>query len=274
MMASEQALDDQVDLTGDRTEVNPKRGKSGWRGETWNPVTGCTKISPACDRCFAERIALRLHRDGQARYKNAFNLTLQDDLLTKPLRWREPRSIFLSSMSDVFHKDVPDEYLVEMFRTMNAAHWHLFHVLTKRAKRLARIAPKLRWTSNIWMGVTAESQEYTWRINHLQEVPASHRFVSMQPLLGPVHDLPLERIDFLWTGGERGYGARRPRVEWVRLVRDHCVEAGVPFSFGGWGVDFNDEKDDQAEDRLLDGRTWSQKPRYPPLREDLQLTAF
>ena len=239
--------------------------RSEWDFSTWNPVTGCTKISPGCDHCYAERIANRLQRNNNPRYAHGFEPTLHEDLLTKPLRWKKPRIVFTCSMSDLFHTSVPDAYLTQLFGTMNAAHWHVFHVLTKRPRRVARMAEAVRWTSNIWMGTTVESGDYSWRIDYLRRVPAKVRFLSIEPLLGRIRDLP----DWVLVGGESGPRARPMRLDWVREIRDRCVEAGVPFLFKQWGGLGRDRGG-----RDLDGRVWDEMPPLPPTGSDLQLTAF
>ncbi len=245
------------------------RAESAWGFSTWNPVTGCTKTSPGCDNCYAERIALRLREDGNARYANGFDVTLHADILTRPMRWRKPRVVFTCSMSDLFHAEVPDAYLHRVFETMNAAHWHVFHVLTKRPRRVARMASSFRWSSNIWMGTTVESADYVWRVDYLRRAPASVRFLSLEPLLGPIADLPLDGVDWVLVGGESGPRARPIRADWVRQIRDQCRASGVNFLFkqwGGTGV--------SKGGRVLDGRVWDEMPPLPATAAEVQLTAF
>src|SRR4051812_35184191 len=196
-----------------------------WTDATWNPVTGCTKVSPGCKFCYAERLAERLQRMGNPRYANGFALTLQADQVDLPLRWKRPRRVFVNSMSDLFHKDIPDTFVESVFRTMAEAHWHVFQVLTKRAERLPTIAGKLPWADNVWMGVSVENSEYTSRIDHLRNVPAAIRFLSLEPLLGPLPGLDLERIDWVIVGGESGPNHRKPDPEWICDIRDQCVRA-------------------------------------------------
>ena len=206
-----------------------------WTEGTWNPVTGCTKISPGCKHCYAERMANRLAGMNQPRYRNGFEVTLQPDLVRLPLRWRQPRVIFVNSMSDLFHEDIPESFIVEVFQTMLEAHWHTFQILTKRADRLAEIAPRLPWPINVWMGVSVESSRYVSRAERLRQVPAAVRFLSVEPLLARIPSLPLTGIDWVIGGGESGPGARPMDADWVREIRDRCVESKVAFFFKQWG---------------------------------------
>jgi protein gp37 len=226
-----------------------------WTESTWNPVTGCTKISPGCDHCYAERLALRLQAMGQPNYADGFRLTVQEHMLELPLRWKLPQVIFVNSMSDLFHKDVPAEYIERVFDVMRRASQHRFQVLTKRSQRLARLSSKLSWQPNIWMGVSVESQEYTFRIDHLRETEARIKFLSLEPLLGPLTKLNLEGIDWVIVGGESGPGARVMRREWVLDIRDQCKDAGVPFFFKQWGG-----TNKKKAGRILDNRTWDEMP--------------
>ena len=222
---------------------------------TWNPVTGCTKVSPGCKHCYAERFAKRLQAMGMERYANGFELTLHDDALELPLRWRMPRVVFVNSMSDLFHEDVPVEFIQRVFEVMERCPQHVFQVLTKRSERLLKLRESLPWPANVWMGVSVESPDYTWRINDLRETPAAVRFLSLEPLLSPIADLQLERIHWVIVGGESGPGARPMRVEWVRELRDQCQAEGVDFFFKQWGG-VNKKK----TGRLLDGRTHDDMP--------------
>ena len=227
-----------------------------WTDATWNPVTGCTKISPGCRHCYAERLALRLKAMGNRRYRNGFAVTLQPDQLTLPLRWRQPRRIFVNSMSDLFHEALPEAYIQRVFEVMVQADWHVFQILTKRSERLARLAPHLPWPSNVWQGVSVESASYTWRIAHLRQVPAAVRFLSIEPLLGSIPNLPLEGVHWVIVGGESGGGRRQMAPEWVREIRDQCLAEEVPFFFKQWGG-----RTPKSRGRVLDGRTWDQIPR-------------
>lgn len=232
-----------------------------WTESTWNPVTGCTKISPGCANCYAERMALRLQAMGQSNYVNGFALTLQPHMLDRPLGWRKPQTIFVNSMSDLFHKDVPVSYIQQVFEVMRRAHWHRFQVLTKRANRLAEIADQIAWTPNIWMGVSVEHERQRHRIDALRKVGAHVKFLSLEPLLGPLPGLDLSGIDWVIVGGESGPNARPIDPEWVTDLRDQCRAARVPFFFKQWGG-----KNKKKTGRVLDGRTWDQMPRVAATR--------
>lgn len=227
-----------------------------WTEATWNPVTGCSKISPGCTHCYAERMARRLKAMGNANYANGFEVTLQPHMLLHPLKWKSPRTIFVNSMSDLFHKDVPTEYIQQVFAVMREAHWHQFQVLTKRSARLARLSSTIDWPSNVWMGVSVESQEYTFRIDHLRITSAAIKFLSLEPLIGPLTDLDLKGIDWAIVGGESGPGARPCLRSWVIDIRKQCKAARVPFFFKQWGG-FNKKR----AGRELDGRTWDEYPQ-------------
>lgn len=206
-----------------------------WTEATWNPVTGCSKVSPGCKHCYAERLANRLRAMGMHRYRNGFEVTLQEDQLDLPRRWKAPRLIFVNSMSDLFHEKVPTEFIQRVFATMEACPQHTFQVLTKRSRRLRELGPHLAWCRNIWMGVSVENARYLDRIADLQATPAATRFLSLEPLLGPPGELPLDGIHWVIVGGESGPGARPMRPEWARSVRRQCRSAGVPFFFKQWG---------------------------------------
>jgi protein gp37 len=226
-----------------------------WTEATWNPVTGCTKVSAGCKHCYAERIAKRLKAAGQPNYAKGFKVALHDHALQIPFKWRKPRMVFVNSMSDLFHESVPLEFIQRIFGVMNRAHWHTYQILTKRAERLEGLSPRLSWAPHIWMGVTVERRDYVHRIDHLKRTGASVKFVSLEPLLGPMPDLGLENIDWVIVGGESGPGARPMRKEWVDDIRERCVAAEVPFFFKQWGG-VNKKK----AGRVLDGRTWDQVP--------------
>lgn len=226
-----------------------------WTESTWNPITGCTKISPGCKHCYAERMALRLQAMGQPNYANGFEVTLHEHVLEIPLSWKKPRVIFVNSMSDLFHKDVPLDFIQRVFDVMKRAEQHQFQVLTKRAERLSELSPQLEWLPNIWMGVSVETEKYMYRIDHLRETGARIKFLSLEPLLGPLPNLNLHGIDWVITGGESGPGARPIDPAWVRDIRDQCLAAQVPFFFKQWGG-INKKK----AGRKLDGRTWDQMP--------------
>jgi protein gp37 len=232
-----------------------------WTEATWNPVTGCTQVSPGCAHCYAKTFAERFQGVPGHPYEMGFELTLRPDRLRQPLEWKRPRLIFVNSMSDLFHEDVPEEYVRQIFDVMADAHWHTFQVLTKRAERLEELADRLPWPSNVWMGVSVENQRWTARIDHLRRVPAAVRFLSCEPLLGPL-DLDLEGIDWVIVGGESGHGARPMQLEWARAIRQRCESAGVPFFFKQWGA-FDEagvRRGKKASGRLLDGQFWSELP--------------
>ena len=227
-----------------------------WTESTWNPVTGCNKISPGCKNCYAERMAKRLKAMGQANYRNGFKLTLQPHMIELPLKWKKPQTIFVNSMSDLFHKDVPLEFIQQVFNVMGRASWHRFQVLTKRGDRLEELAPRLTWTPNIWMGVSVESQKYVSRIDNLRNTGARTKFLSLEPLLGPLNDLNLSGIDWVIVGGESGVGARPMLIDWVTGIREQCRHANVAFFFKQWGG-----VQKKRNGRLLEGRTWDEMPR-------------
>ena len=207
-----------------------------WTEKPWNPVTGCTRISSGCLNCYAEHMANGyLKRIGNKRYQNGFHVTLQEDLLDEPLKWKKPQRVFTCSMSDLFHSEIPDEYILRVFSTMGKASQHTFLVLTKRADRLEGIAEHIEWTNNIWMGVTVEEERYAYRIRMLQGTPARHKFVCAEPLLAGLGELNLEGIEWLFVGGESGSGARPMEESWVLELRDQCSAQGVTFTFKQWG---------------------------------------
>jgi protein gp37 len=226
-----------------------------WTEATWNPVTGCTKVSPGCKHCYAERMALRLRAMGQPRYRNGFRITLQEDVVDLPLRWRKPRKIFVNSMSDLFHRDVPVEFISRCFDVMRRAAQHTFQVLTKRPERAAEMAHQLPWPGNVWMGTSVENADYVWRVAELARVPAQVRFLSVEPLLGPIPELPLDGIHWVIVGGESGPGARPMHENWVLDIRDQCQSAEVPFFFKQWGG-----VNKSRTGRTLQGRTWDGLP--------------
>jgi len=231
-----------------------------WTESTWNPLTGCTKVSPGCKHCYAERMAIRLKAMGQPNYVNGFRLTLHEDVLELPLRWKKPQMIFVNSMSDLFHKDVPLPFIQATFDVMRRAYWHSFQVLTKRAGRLLELDLLLDWPENVWMGVSVESGAYTRRIDELRGTQARIKFLSLEPLLGPLPGLDLRNIDWAIVGGESGPGARPMDKEWVVDIRRQCRRAKVPFFFKQWGGVHKSKAG-----RELDGRTWDELPRaYRP----------
>lgn len=242
----------------DRTSIE-------WTEATWNPTTGCDRTSPGCDHCYAQALAKRLKAMGSPRYQidgddrtsgPGFRLTLHADLLDQPRRWRQPRTIFVNSMSDLFHSDVPLSFIRDVFDTISETPQHQYQILTKRSKRLASIADDLNWPTNLWMGVSVESERYRFRVDHLRQVPAAVRFLSCEPLLGPITGLDLTDIDWVIAGGESGPRARPMLLPWVSDLRDQCQAASVPFFFKQWGG-----RTPKAGGRELEGRTWDDMPR-------------
>jgi protein gp37 len=209
------------------TSIEWTRGADGSAGATWNPVTGCTKVSPGCAHCYAETFAERFRGVPGHPYEQGFDLRLWPERLELPLRWRRPRLIFVNSMSDLLHEGVPDDFVRQVFDVMERAHWHTFQLLTKRAERLAAMAPRLIWPANVWMGVSIENRRFVQRADHLRQVPAAVRFISAEPLLGPLEGLGLERIDWLIVGGESGRCARPMDLGWARELIKRCGVAGV-----------------------------------------------
>lgn len=231
------------------------KSKIEWTESTWNPITGCTKVSPGCKNCYAERMAFRLQAMNQPRYKNGFQVTLHEEALFLPLEWKKPQLIFVNSMSDLFHEDVPITFVKKIFRIMNEANQHVFQILTKRAERLLELSDRLPWSDNIWMGVSVENRDYLYRIDLLRQTSARIKFISFEPLLGPVGDSSLEGIDWTIAGGESGPGSRPIDPDWVRSIRDHCIASNVPFFFKQWGG-----INKKAAGRTLDDRTWDELP--------------
>ncbi|WP_338032942.1 phage Gp37/Gp68 family protein [Dehalogenimonas alkenigignens] len=227
-----------------------------WTQATWNPVTGCSEISPGCAHCYAARFANRLKCMGNPRYTNGFRVTLHDDLIGLPLSWKRPTQIFVNSMSDLFHEQIPLEFIEAVFTTIRTASWHRFQILTKRASRLLEISPYLSWPSNLLMGVTVENQDYIWRLEKLKKVPAAVKFVSCEPLLGQLN-LPLEDLDWVIVGGESGPGARTMDLNWVREIRDQCSLVKLPFFLKQLGGTRNKRGEQLA---LLDGQLWKELP--------------
>jgi protein gp37 len=226
-----------------------------WTDATWNPVTGCSKISPGCKHCYAERLAMRLQAMGQRNYRNGFDVTLQPQMLELPLRWKSPKRIFVNSMSDLFHEDVPLSYIKDVFSVMRSAPWHQYQMLTKRSERLLELSPRLEWEPQIWMGVSVENEDYLDRIDHLRKTGACVKFLSLEPLLGPLRKLKLRGIDWVIVGGESGPGARPANPAWVTDIRDQCVRAGLAFFFKQWGG-----VQKKKAGRELEGRTWDEMP--------------
>ena len=226
-----------------------------WTESTWNPVTGCTKISPGCAHCYAERISLRLKAMGQPNYVNGFKVSIHENALEIPLLWKKRQIVFVNSMSDLFHEEVPLSFIKRVFSVMEKASWHKFQVLTKRSERLVELAPKLPWHENIWMGVSIENNDYIHRIDHLRTVPSSIRFLSLEPLLGPLPNLNLSGIDWIIVGGESGPNSRPMKTEWINDILNQCRKNNVPFFFKQWGG-INKKK----SGRLLNGKIYDEMP--------------
>ena len=227
-----------------------------WTEATWNPVTGCSKISPGCAHCYAERMAKRLKAMGQANYVNGFEVTLHPHMLEVPLHWRKPQMVFVNSMSDLFHEDVPLDYIQSVFAVMAEAKQHRFQVLTKRSERLRELAPQLHWSPNVWMGVTVESADYLSRIDDLRETLATMKFLSLEPLLSAMPEINLKDIGWVIVGGESGPGARTMKLQWVTEIRDQCLRSRVPFFIKQWGGTRK-----KLAGRILEGATWDEMPR-------------
>jgi protein gp37 len=226
-----------------------------WTEATWNPVTGCDRISPGCAHCYARTFAERWRGVPGHAYEQGFDMRLWPQRIDQPLKWKRPRQIFVNSMSDLFHPEVPDEFIAEVFSTMVEADWHVFQILTKRPERLVELADELPWPRHIWMGVSIENRRFVHRADLLREVPAAIRFISAEPLLGPLEGLDLTDIHWLIAGGESGAGHRPIREEWVLDLRDRCEDAGVAFFFKQWGG-FRPK----SRGRLLEGREWNAMP--------------
>lgn len=235
-----------------------------WTDVVWNPTTGCDRISPGCDRCYALTLSKRLKAMGKPKYQNdgdprtsgpGFGVTTHPTALAAPLTWRRPRRVFVNSMSDLFHAKVPEAFVKEVFQVMAATPQHSYQVLTKRPIRAARLAESLPWPTNVWLGTSIENKDYIWRASELREIPAAVRFLSLEPLLGPLRNLDLTGIGWVIVGGESGQGARKMEPAWPESIRDQCLAAGVPFFFKQWGG-----RTPKAGGRLLGGRTWDQMP--------------
>jgi protein gp37 len=226
-----------------------------WTEATWNPVTGCTKISLGCKNCYAERMARRLQAAGNPNYANGFDLALHEHVLQTPLHWRRPRMIFVNSMSDLFHEDVPLEFIQRIFGVMRQGSWHTYQVLTKRSSRVRQLTDSIDWPVNVWMGVSVENSDCAYRIDDLRQTGARVKFLSLEPLLGPLPDLNLEGIDWVIVGGESGPNARPMRAEWVIDIKEQCQSVGIPFFFKQWGGVHR-----KRSGRTLQGRTWDQMP--------------
>jgi protein gp37 len=229
-----------------------------WTEATWNPVTGCTKISSGCKNCYAERMTRRLQAMGQPNYASGFNVKTHRKVLTLPLSWKKSRKVFVNSMSDLFHADVPVKFILEVFRIMRMTPQHSFQVLTKRSENLRKLNQIISWPDNVWMGVTVESSDYLFRIEDLRNTAAKIKFISFEPLLGRIRKVDLQGIDWVIVGGESGPKARPMSSSWVEEIRDQCLKVKTPFFFKQWGG-FNKKKNG----RILNGRRWDEMPLSP-----------
>jgi protein gp37 len=231
------------------------QSKIEWTGSTWNPITGCTKYSDGCKNCYAEKMATRLKNMGLKKYSNAFELTLHRGNIEDPLRMKKPQTIFVCSMSDIFHEDVPDEFILKLFEVMNKAHWHTFQVLTKRAERISLLSDKINWTKNIWLGTTVENRKETHRIEHLRNSGAFIKFLSVEPLLEAIPSMNLSGIDWVIVGGESGPNSRPIKEDWVLDIKSQCKRYNTAFFFKQWGG-----RNKKKAGRLLQGKTYSEMP--------------
>ena len=229
--------------------------KIEWTETTWNPVTGCTKISHGCKRCYAERMSKRLQAMGMEKYRQGFEVAVHESVLREPFKWKKPSLVFVNSMSDLFHKAVPSEYVKSVFDVMNQSPQHTFQVLTKRPGRVNQLGGRLSWTPNIWLGTSIESEKWLRRLDLLKATGAHTKFLSLEPLLGPLPELDVSGIDWGIVGGESGPGARPMNAEWVREIRDNCLSSDIPFFFKQWGGVFK-----KRAGRILDDRTWDEMP--------------
>jgi protein gp37 len=234
--------------------INSK-SKIEWTESTWNPITGCTKVSPGCKNCYAERMANRLQAMGKSSYNNGFKLSIHEETFDHPLKIKKPKLIFVNSMSDLFHEEVPNEVIYKLIEVMKNAHWHTFQILTKRAERLNNLNTQIEWPNNVWVGVSVESNDYKYRIDLLRSINSKIRFLSIEPLIGEITELNLINIDWVIVGGESGPKARNIEKEWVIKIKDYCLDQKVPFFFKQWGG-----TNKKKNGRLLEGITWDEMP--------------
>ncbi len=241
------------------------RSSIEWTEATWNPVTGCTKVSPGCAHCYAETFAERFRGVAGHPYEQGFDLKLWEERIELPLKWKRPRTIFVNSMSDLFHEDVPSAFVKSVFQVMERASWHTFQVLTKRPERVMQLSAELPWPKHVWMGTSVENQRFTSRIDDLRRTGAKVKFLSCEPLLGPLR-LDLRSIDWVIVGGESGPRARPMRADWARDIRGQCEEAETAFFFKQWGAHNEDgaRVGKSVSGRVLDGRTWDDLPSSVP----------
>lgn len=239
-----------------------------WTDATWNPVRGCTKVSPGCTHCYAETFAERFRGVAGHPYEQGFDLRLVPEKLNEPLQWRKPRMVFVNSMSDLFHDGVPEEFIFDVFDVMQRADWHQFQVLTKRPDRAVMLNDKIKWPPNVWFGVSIETRKYLWRLDRLKTLGARVKFLSLEPLLGALGNFSLAGIDWVIAGGESGHNARPMDPAWVCAIRDRCQDAEVPFFFKQWGAIGPDgvRRSKKANGRLLEGRTWDEWPKAESMK--------
>jgi len=235
------------------------KSKIEWTENTWNPITGCTKISEGCQNCYAYKMALRLQKMGNEKYEDGFDLRVHENCFDTPLTWKKPSRIFVNSMSDLFHADVPIECIKKIFEVMNKAHWHTFQLLTKRAERLSEVSKELNWSENIWVGVTVENNKNKNRIDYLRDIPAIVKFISFEPLLDDVGEVDLKNIDWAIVGGESGCRAREIDEQWILNIKNQCEIQDVLFYFKQWGG-----TNKKKSGRLLLGKTWNAMPSMVP----------
>ena len=231
------------------------KSKIEWTESSWNPVTGCTKISPGCKNCYAERMANRLKMMGQPNYDNGFQVTLHEHVLEYPLLWKKSQTIFVNSMSDLFHEKISDSFICKVFEIMKKASWHTFQVLTKRSQRLKEMSSKIDWPQNVWIGVSVENEDYKYRIDDLRLIPAIVRFISFEPLIGPITSTDFSNIDWIIVGGESGPHSRPMNKEWVVQLKENCFLQNIPFFFKQWGG-----TNKKKTGRVFEGQTWDEMP--------------
>ena len=232
-----------------------KKSSIEWTESTWNPITGCSKISPGCKNCYAERMAKRLEAMGQPNYRNGFKITTHPLAIELPLKWKKPQTIFVNSMSDIFHESVQKAFILKLFNVMNKADWHLYQILTKRSKRMLELNSEIPWEKHIWMGVTVEDADYKFRIDDLRKTKANVKFLSFEPLIGNIGKVNLKGIDWVIVGGESGPGARPMKEEWVHDIKRQCVKYNIPFFFKQWGGVRK-----KKNGRILLNKTWDEMP--------------
>ena len=234
------------------------KSKIEWTNASWNPIRGCTKLSEGCKNCYAQTFAERFRGVPGHPYEQGFDLRIVREKINEPLKWKKPKKIFVCSMSDLFHEEVPIEYIIKVFETMNKANWHTFQILTKRTERLFKIHKQLNWTSNIWIGTSIELEKYSYRSSILSKIPSSVRFLSLEPLLGPIQNLPLKKIDWIIVGGESGLNARPMDIDWALEIKEICLENQINFFFKQLGGRKNKRGGAEA---LLEGKIWHQYPK-------------